>query len=174
MTRVYVPGDWNDVKETLATVRQAGHALEPRWNLGTRRGYAVTAELRAALPDLDEESLEHYAMTEAAQASLENFHDEGEPMRRLVLAVDVEDVEAVPDAVCEVRAELAVPHDVAAWLVDTESARESVARVAGRLPLHGSESAEEAALVERAVEACLDHELAWFAVTETDVVLELS
>ncbi len=174
MTRVYLPGDWNDVRETMATVRQAGHVLEPRWNLGVLRGFAVTAELRGALPDLDEEALEHYAMTEAAQASLEHFHDEGEPMRRLVLAVDAEAVDLVAGTICEVRAEVAVPHDVVAWLVDTETARDAVAQVAGAWPLGGAESAEEAERLERAVEACLDHELGWYAATEVDEVLGLS
>ena len=173
-TRVYVPGEWMGVRETMAIVQMPGSGLDPLWNLAPARGYAVTAALRAALPELDDEGLEHYAMTEAAQASLSFFHDEGEPMRRLVLAVDVDSVEPVADSVCEVQVEMAVPHHVVAWLVDTESAADAVGAVAGSLPLTGAEPAEEVERIERAVEACLDHELAWFAATEADEVLRLA
>ncbi len=173
-TRVYVPGEWMDVRETMAVVREAGAVLDPHWNLAPRRGYAVTPALRGALPGVDDEGLEHYAMTEAAQASLAGFHDEGEPMRRLVMAVDVDAVEPVPGTVCEVTVEVAVPHDVVAWLVDTDDAAAAVAAVAGQLPLTGAESAEQVARVERSVEACLDHELAWYAATEADEVMGLA
>ncbi|QBX54444.1 hypothetical protein EXE58_02480 [Nocardioides seonyuensis] len=172
--RVYKPGSWMNLREVVSVQQQAGDVLAPDWNTDRHLVYTVTEALRSALPDLDDEGLEHYAMTEAAQASLRLFYDEGEPMRRIVMAVDVDSVEPVQDGLCEVHAEFSVPNDVVAWLVDTDGAAPAVSDVAGSLPLTGTESTEDVARIERAVAACLEHDLAYYAASETDLVMELS
>lgn len=172
-TRFYVPGDWAGLHETVAVSRQmVAQGLGP---LTTRfRGHVVTDALRAALPELDDEALEDYVATEAAQESLRFFSDEGEPARRLVVVFEVTALEPVADSLtlAHPAAGLAVPEDVVAWLVDTEAAAEDVDRAASALwSVQGQEWSEE---TRDAVEACLDHQLAWYAATETDEVLGLS
>jgi hypothetical protein len=174
MTRVFVVGFWDAIGEHLA-VSRLPEQDEP-YDV-TYPGFAVTEELRAALPGLDDEGLEHYAMTEAAQASLGYFLDEGEPMRRLVIAVEAHDVAPAQVAAFDgqrldpehpglVDATFALPDDVVAWLVDTDDARETV-RAAVSAIATGDDNTDE--LVER----CLDHELAWYAAAEVDEVMRL-
>lgn len=156
--RVYVPGDWRGLAEQSLTV--------------DLRGHVVTDGLRARLPDLDDEQLEHYVMTEAAQESLRHLAGEGEPRRRLVLVLDVDWVEPVPESLTGVRVRgPVVPDDVAAWLVDTESAAEDVDRATSAL--RSETGGEWSPGTTQAVEACLEHELAWYAATEADEVLAL-
>ncbi len=134
------------------------------------RAHAVTPGLRAEFADLDEEALEHYAMTEAAQESLLMLADRLGQNRRVVLAAEAEHVTPVEGALTLVEvSEIAVPQDVIAWLVDTEEAIGAVAAAAA-----GLRSGDGETDTSRLVEACLDHELAWYAAGELDVVLALA
>ncbi|NPD03447.1 hypothetical protein HN031_01960 [Nocardioides sp. zg-1308] len=173
-TRVFVVGAWDAVLEWHGVLAATGddEPQELAWP-----GFAVTDALRAALPGLDEEELEHYAMTDAAQASLGSFSDEGEPMRRLVIAVDTDAVTpGFPDPAGWpaldrehpglVTATFGFPHDVAAWMVDTEDAAEDVRRASAAYRLEREDAAEVA-------QKCLRHELAWFTSGETETVMQL-
>ena len=115
-------------------------------------------------------ALEHYAMTEAAQESLLMLADRLGQNRRVVLAAEAEHVTPVEGALTLVEvSEIAVPQDVIAWLVDTEEAIGAVAAAAA-----GLRSGDGETDTSRLVEACLDHELAWYAAGELDVVLALA
>ncbi|WP_104107589.1 hypothetical protein [Nocardioides sp. 616] len=164
-TRVYLPADWQGVVERVEVHRMV-QAMGDAPSYAEHTGYAVTPALRAALPDCDDEELEHVAMTQAAQESLHHFVTDDGPRRRLVLVVEATEVEQVDD-VAQVRAEVSIPGDVVAWLVDTEEAGEDVSAAVAALDRGDLEAFEEAA------ERCLDHELAWFAATEVDEVMGL-
>lgn len=158
-TRCYVPGDWAWVWGATGE--------------GELEGHAVTASLRAALPDLDDEQLEHYASTEAAQRSL-LLHTDAGPPRRLVLVLDLDDDRGTPEPVGESPTAVRVrgvraPGDLVGWLVDTAEAADDVRRAAAAL--RSGDPGDPGTTA--AVEACLDHELAWYAATETDLVREL-
>ena len=172
-TRIYVPGSWTGTRE-LFPIERFNRVTDPErlWNVRRGRGYAVTDALRRALPDLDDEQLEHYAMTEAAQASILKLEEEDVPLRRLVLAVDVDQFEPVSGSLCEVAAEYSLPYDVVAWLVDTDAATKLVERAVDFLPLY-ARTPEELRQFEEAAERCLDHELAWYAANEVDEVMKL-
>ena len=73
--RIYIP----------ATARDLG--TDP---LRPQQVHAVTAGLRAALPDEDEEILELVALLAAADDSVRLIGERGEVPRRVVLAADVE------------------------------------------------------------------------------------
>lgn len=169
--RLYVPGDWQGLRETVSASRGsvAAGSASPAHRL---RGHAVTDDLRAALPELDEEALEDYVATDPAQESL-RLLGEGQPRRRLVLVFEVDALEPVADSLTEAvpARGVAVPEDVVAWLVDTEEAAEDVDRAASaRRSVAGGAWTEEA---RQSVDACLDHQLAWYAATEADEVLTL-
>ncbi len=165
-TRVYLTGDWERFGEVLHVDHPgfSHHNTSPR----DYDGHAVTPALRAACPDWDEEQLEHYAMTEAAQASLHHLPGKSERMRRLVITVDAAVVEPVVDGLTAVVAKtVSLPKDVAAVMVDTEDAEARVAAAVSAL--RGADDIE-ADDVRRSIDRCLDHELAWFAATEIDQV----
>ena len=128
-------------------------------DLPARRGHAVTAALRSALPDEDDEGLEFAAQLAAADDSLEHLatHPDA-PQLRLVVSVDVPDAavepvtddEDVPSAI-----ELVSPvaqADVICVHVDELGARADV----------------EAALAgdEAAGERLDDADLLWYDATE--------
>jgi hypothetical protein len=148
--RVYLP-------LTATTLREA----RSRGSFGPAplAGHAVTPAVAAALDD--DEEREYAALTAAALAAVALLTP-GEPPLRLVAAVDVPSWEPAPDGdPTAVR----LPHEVpwkrlAAVLADSPDAAGTVtaARDAG--------DEDEATL-----EACLDHELGWFAVQEVEALL---
>lgn len=111
-------------------------------------GFAVTDELRAALA-LDDEDLEYEASRSAAAASLLRIRQEGAPLRRVVLAVDIDDrlIRAGPgDDLAMVHLDEAVAwSDVAAGLADEDQ------------------------VTERTVE---DEELGWYATQELPALVQ--
>ncbi|WP_448059580.1 DUF6912 family protein [Cellulomonas hominis] len=127
--------------------------------LGPRRGHAVTALLRAELPDEDEEGLEYAALLAAADDSLLRVaHRPAVPQLRAVVSVDVPDTlvapvadeDAAPSAV-ELADALPAGAVVCAH-VDEPPAAQLVARA-----LTGDESA---------VEALAEADLLWYDVSE--------
>jgi hypothetical protein len=139
-------------------------------------GYAVTPSLREWYAEGDLEELEYVALTHAARASLRLLADEssGTP-RRVVLAVDVPENRARPEA----------DTDVAAVLLDGEV--EFAAVVSAHVD--GPDDDDAAADVQAAVQALAaadagdddarfvvdsvdDHELQWFAAQEIALLLQ--
>lgn len=143
--RIYVPS-------TLAE-------LDPIRGFAPRLVHAVTAALRAELPDEDEEGLEYAAQLLAADDSLDRLEGTAAPRRRVVVAVDVPEavVEAVddPHAPSVVRLTTTVGwDDVACAHVDEAAAEEDViAALAGD---------------DDAVERLADRDLLWYDATELD------
>jgi hypothetical protein len=89
--RVYLPSTLTGLQTalTVGELRSAG---------GWQPGFAVTDELRAALPDGDVEVWEAEASEAAASASLGSLAaDPAAPRCRVVLAADVPDDAVVPD-----------------------------------------------------------------------------
>lgn len=167
MVRVYLPYDLQALQEIIFVARLDDGDPDECW-IPEFPGHAVTAALKNALPELDEEGLEHYAMTEAAQESLALIGKDPGRNRRLVMAVEVPT--AVPRLGHPTSVQLervAIPTDVVAWLVDTDDAVPAVTAAAVAIRL-GEDDADELA------ERCLDHELAWYSAPELDVVLQLS
>ena len=124
--------------------------------------HAVTPELVRKLgdPAPDEEESEYAALTAAALESLSLLHPD-EPPRRVVAAVDVPGWEPRPheDHPSAVSVPTPVPwRRLVAVHVDGAEAAGDVAAALGG--------------AEEAVERCLDHELAWFAVQEVDELLQ--
>jgi hypothetical protein len=114
----------------------------------------------------DDEDLEYAAQSRAADLSLALVADDEVP-RRIVLAVDVA---AEPDADVDDLVGVVVPGDVtladvAAVLIDTDSAVPAVAAAA--TALIGS-----AVDVPPEVEALDEHELAWYAPEEVKDLLD--
>lgn len=126
---------------------------------GPRRAHAVTATLRAALPDEDDEGWEFVAQLVAADESLALLADRpGVPRLRLVLAADVPDESVVPDAdpdadVTAVTVLSGVPADavVCAHVDEPSAAADVVAAVAGD---------------DAAVQRLEDRDLLWYDVSE--------
>lgn len=130
-------------------------------------GYAVTGELRESYAQGDEEELEYVAMIAAARSSLTLLaqDQEGdEPPRRVVLAVDADDLTPnVEYGVAGVELGHAVPmRQVVALYVDTEEAEVDVAAAVAMLRSGGPRDVDEDFLLD----ACEGHELAWFATQE--------
>lgn len=123
------------------------------------RAHAVTAGLREAVPDGDQDDWEYLALTAAARASVELL-GEADPARRLVAALDVPEVAEDPgsDDVTRVvlRADVAWRH-LASVHVDSAEAVPHVAAARGG--------------EEQAWEDCDDHDLEWWAPQEVDVLL---
>ncbi|WP_092778389.1 DUF6912 family protein [Actinokineospora terrae] len=165
--RVYIPA-------TVAMLRELNADGELAAITGT--AFALTPALRESYATGGEEELEYVAMLDAAKASLrllgtELTTDPDVPMRRAVIAADVDGVELRPD----------LDH--------------SVVKLAGPVPLKVIASVhldtEEAAVAVRAAVAAVDaadmgdpdaefvlgdaedHELAWYAPQELPFLLEL-
>ena len=126
---------------------------------GPRRAHAVTAALRAALPDEDDEGWEFVAQLVAADDSLALLADRpAVPRMRLVLAADVPDESVVPDPdpdaeVTAVTVLSGVGPDavVCAHVDEPSAAADVVAAVAGD---------------DAAVQRLEDRDLLWYDVSE--------
>ena len=139
---------------------------------GPLTAYAVTPGLREWYVSDDIEELEYAALGRAAQASLRQLAvDPDAPRRRVVVAVDVPDREAVADpdhsldpaALGEVRIGKAVPLARAAAVhVDGEDAEADVAAAADALGA-ADQGDDDARFV---VDGADDHELLWYATQE--------
>ncbi|MET9109788.1 DUF6912 family protein [Streptomyces zhihengii] len=161
--RVYVPL----TLPGLAAAHQAGE-LGP----GPLTAYAVTPGLREWYVSDDIEELEYAALSRAAAASLRLLAGAvGAPRRRVVVAVDVPDRDAVADpgqpldasALGEVRIAGAVPLTRAAAVhADADDAVEDVSAAVDALGAadHGDDDAQFV------VDGAEDHELLWFGVQE--------
>ena len=158
-TRVYVPSTLTLLRD-IVTADGVGPA--------PFAAHAVTDALRAAYPDGDDEEWEYAAAAAAAQSSL-GLLVEGDEPRRVVVAVDVPGVHPVDGGdVTLVEVDEVVPfRRIAAVLADDESAGDAVAEAARVWADAEAGDAEAAAVVE----ACLDHELGWWATQEISALL---
>ncbi|MFJ2651951.1 DUF6912 family protein [Streptomyces sp. NPDC087420] len=163
--RVYVPS----TLPGLAEAHKTGE-LGP----GPLTAYAVTPGLREWYVSDDIEELEYAALNRAAAASLRLLAaDPAAARRRVVVAVDVPDKEAVSDpdrgldsaGLGEVRIAAAVPLAKAAAVhVDADDADTDVSAAAAALGAadHGDDDAQFV------VDGAEDHELLWYGVQEID------
>ncbi|MFE5730414.1 DUF6912 family protein [Streptomyces sp. NPDC056528] len=161
--RVYVP-------LTLPGLAQAHKAGE--LGPGPLTAYAVTPALREWYVSDDIEELEYAALGRAAAASLRLLAgDPGAPRRRIVVAVDVADKDAVADpdrgldadAIGEVRIAGAVRLARAAAVhADADDAEADVRAAADALGA-ADRGDDDARFV---VDGAEDHELLWFGVQE--------
>jgi hypothetical protein len=161
--RVYVPLTLSG----LAEAHKAGE-LGP----GPLTAYAVTPGLREWYVSDDIEELEYAALNRAAAASLRLLAgDPGAARRRVVVAIDVPDKDAVADpdrvlvasALGEVRVGSAVPLAKAAAVhVDGDDAVGDVSAAADALGAadQGDDDAQFT------VDGAEDHELLWYGVQE--------
>jgi hypothetical protein len=134
--------------------------------------YAVTPGLREWYVSDDIEELEYAALNRAAAASLRMLAtDPGTPRRRVVVAADVPDREAVSDpdqgldagSVGEVRIASAVPLGKAASVhVDSDEAHDDVSAAAAALGAADQDDDDARFIVDGAE----DHELLWYGVQE--------
>lgn len=139
-------------------------------------GYAVTPAVREWYLDDNLEELEYAAFTDAARASLARLadSDEPEPPRRVVLAVDVSDDAATPDAGLGrsgVRVDELVQLDaVAAAHVDDIDAEPVVLEAVRAWPRARAGDADAGFVVDET----FGHELLWYARQElADLVRDL-
>ncbi|MDQ1010443.1 hypothetical protein QFZ82_004928 [Streptomyces sp. V4I23] len=161
--RVYVPL----TLPGLAEAHKTGE-LGP----GPLSAYAVTPGLREWYVSDDIEELEYAALSRAAAASLRLLAGAPDaPRRRVVVAVDVRDQDAVADpdqvldasALGEVRIAAAVPMSKAAAVhVDADDAVPDVTAAVDALGAadHGDDDARFT------VDGAEDHELLWYGVQE--------
>lgn len=166
--RIYLPATWPMLSRMVSTGR-----FEPMG--GT--GFALTPKLRESYVAGDDEELEYAAMTEAARASLRllavefGLGEEGTPARRVVVAADTEDVTLRPDLDDgAVRVSGSVPmSEIAAVHVDLEEAEHAVRQAAGAVDKADLGDMDAEFLVGEAE----DHELAWYAPSEVQFLVEL-
>ncbi|WP_446042111.1 DUF6912 family protein [Streptomyces sp. SID1121] len=163
--RVYVPS----TLPGLAEAHKTGE-LGP----GPLTAYAVTPGLREWYVSDDIEELEYAALNRAAAASLRLLAaDPAAARRRVVVAVDVPDKEAVSDpdrgldsaGLGEVRIATAVPFAGAAAVhIDADDADADVSAATAALGAadHGDDDAQFV------VDGAEDHELLWYGVQEID------
>ncbi|NWF30791.1 hypothetical protein HW130_31870 [Streptomyces sp. PKU-EA00015] len=161
--RVYVPL----TLPGLAEAHKTGE-LGP----GPLSAYAVTPGLREWYVSDDIEELEYAALSRAAAASLRLLAGAPDaPRRRVVVAVDVRDQDAIADpdqvldasALGEVRIAAAVPMSKAAAVhVDADDAVADVTAAVDALGAadHGDDDARFT------VDGAEDHELLWYGVQE--------
>jgi hypothetical protein len=160
LTRVYVPSSWAGLR---ALVTNSGIGPAPFL------GHAVTEALRGVYPDGGEEEWEYAAMVAAARSSL-GLIGEGDPSRRVVVALDADTVAPGGDAdptVVEVG-EVVPYRRLAAVLVDAPDAAADVAAARSRWAAAEAGDAEAEAVIDR----CLDRELAWYGVQEIGELLQ--
>jgi len=169
VTHVYIPA-------TLAMLRQlvADGSLWPV--NGT--AFAVTPTLREAYAEGDDEELADVAQREAALASLRLLAaakaegaDQTLPLRRAVLAVEIDDVKFRPDlddAVVRLGAPVAIEQVVAAY-VDNADAEPAVSKAIEVIDV-ADLGDEDADLI---VGDAQDHDLAWYANQELPFLLDL-
>lgn len=162
--RVFVPA-------TLGLVSQWLESGEVRPRSGT--AFAVTPALREAYASGDEEELAEVALDEASLASLRLLSgEEGGPPLRVVLVLEVPEVELRPDlddAVARVQGPIGLDA-VDCLYVDLLSAKEVVARAA--LVVDAADLGDSDA--EHIVADAQDEPLAWYASTELSLVLHLA
>lgn len=163
-TRVFVPLTLTD----LRTLERDGVLPVPAG--GVRQAHALTDALRRSWPDGDEEEWEYAALLTAAQESLELAAAAGEEpatARRRVAALDVGATVAAPDPDApETGVGITEPvrlDDVDAWHVDDDGAAAAAAAAVTAIRDGADPDAIAAAL-----EACLDHDLGWYARQELD------
>ncbi|MEU9853787.1 hypothetical protein [Streptomyces sp. NPDC047974] len=166
--RVYVP-------LTLPGLAQAHKAGEV--GPGPLTAYAVTPALREWYVSDDIEELEYAALSRAAAASLRLVAGDPEaPRRRVVVAVDVADKDAVVDpdrgldagAIGEVRiAGPVVLAKAAAVHADADDAEADVTAAAAALGA-ADQGDDDARFV---VDGAEDHELLWFGIQEIPSLL---
>lgn len=140
-------------------------------------GFGVTGALREWYAEGDEEELEYAALSLAARASVRLLDralllDPSVPPRRVVIVVEVGDVEPVPDVD---RAAVRLNADVPMRLVQAvhvdDSTAEADVRAAAEQLVEADLGSEDAAF---AVEQAEGHELGWYATQEIGPLLELS
>ena len=165
--RVYLPS-------TLSGLRDL---LESSSLSGPLPGFAVTGALREWYAEGDEEELEYAALSLAARASVRLLDralllDAAMSPRRVVVVVDVDDVETAPDVD---RAAVRVLGEVPMRLVQAvhvdDPAAEADVRAAAEQLVEADLGSEDAAFV---VEQAEGHELQWYATQEIGPLLELS
>lgn len=108
--------------------------VRPGADLVVRRAHAVTAALRAALPDADDEGLEYVAQLAAADDALTVLADDpAAPRLRVVVAADVAGARPASDGspTAVVLPGPVAPTQVACLLVDEPEAAADVAAAAG-------------------------------------------
>lgn len=166
-TRVFVPLTRGD----LQVLARDGVLPPPAG--GVRAAHASTSALQASWPDGDEEEWEYAALLTAAQESLELVAAAGEAAasaRRRVAVLDVAATVASPDPEApETGVGLPEPlrlDDVDAWHVDDD---EAVATVAAAVTAIRQGAGDDDLVVR--LEACLDHDLGWYAPQELDQLL---
>lgn len=153
-TRVFVPTSWSGLRGFVVS---DGIGPAPFF------AHAVTDDLRAAYADGGEDEWEYAALTAAARTSL-GLIGEGDPARRVVVAVDAGTVVRAHDedpTVVEVG-EVIPYRRIAAVLVDPVDARDVVAAAAAAWA--EAEAGDPEA--EQVVDRCLDLDLAWYATQE--------
>ena len=140
-------------------------------------GFAVTGALREWYAEGNEEELEYAALSLAARASVRLLDralllDPSVSPRRVVIVVEVGDVEPVPDVD---RAAVRLNADVPMRLVQAvhvdDSTAEADVRAAAEQLVEADLGSEDAAF---AVEQAEGHELGWYATQEIGPLLELS
>lgn len=152
--RVFVPTSWSGLRQ-IVTAGGIGPA--------PFLAHAVTDGLRTGYPEGTDEEWEYAALTAAARASL-GLIPEGDPARRVVVAVDAATVVPAQDedpTVVEV-AEVVPYRRIAAVLVDPADSQDVVAAATARW----AEAEAGDADAEQVVDRCLDLDLAWFATQE--------
>jgi hypothetical protein len=168
MSNVYIPA-------TLAMLQQlvADGSLSPVSGIA----FAVTPTLREAYAAGDDDELAEVALREAALASLrllaadQSADPEALPLRRAVLAAEVDNAEHRPDlddAVVKLSAPVEMDRVIAAY-VDNAEAEPAVIKAIEAIDAAdlGDEDAE------LAVGDAQDHDLAWYANQELPFLLEL-
>jgi hypothetical protein len=165
LVRVYLPA----TMPMLAGLKATSQLGE-----GASVAHAVTPALREWYAEGDEEELEYVAFTRAAQAALQLLrHDPEAPRRRVVVSADVAASAIVREETELGSSTVRLPQpvslrEVAAIHVDDPDAAEDIA---------GAVDVVEEALAgdpdaQFTVDGAEDHELAWFAVTELDELLD--
>ncbi|GAB4070946.1 hypothetical protein GCM10028777_37700 [Angustibacter speluncae] len=135
--------------------------------------HAVTPALREWYTEGDAEELEYAAMVEAAEASLRLLGDDpSAPRRRVVLAADVDVAITLPDGDAGPRSQVLLPgpvawSDVVSIHVDEEDAATDVA--AAVEAVEAADAGDDDA--QFVVDGAEGHDLLWFDVTETSLVL---
>ena len=165
--RVYLPLTLSGLRDLLESASLSGPLP----------GFAVTGALREWYAEGDEEELEYAALSLAARASVRLLDralllDAATSPRRVVVVVDVDDVEPAPDVD---RAAVRVLGEVPMRLVQAvhvdDPAAEADVRAAAELLVEADLGSEDAAFV---VEQAEGHELQWYATQEIGPLLELS
>lgn len=165
LVRVYLPA----TLPMLAALKAAGELGE-----GPSVAHAVTPALREWYAEGDEEELEYVAFTRAAQAALDLLRqDPDAPRRRVVVSADVAASAIVREAGELGSSTVRLPQpvslkEVAAVHVDDPDAAEDIA--AAVAVVEEARAGDEDA--QFTVDGAEDHELAWYAASELDDLLQ--